>query len=138
MGPHQNRGCSFCDFYSGELDIRVVGIYFFGPDPSESRLDAFWVSYDRGLGRLALGESALFPVVDPENLGSGLMDCGRKADLYSVRCLRHSRMAGIRGGRHSAIALGFPGKLIMRLWPATPATARERIAVGAMGKLVHR
>ncbi len=47
-------------------------------------------------------------------------------------------MAGKSGGRHSAIALGLPGKFMMSVCPATPATARDRIAVGAKGKLVIR
>src|SRR5205814_10332953 len=38
--------------------------------------------------------------------------------------------AGITASRHSRIAAGLPGRLMMSDWPRTPAVCRDRIAVG--------
>ena len=85
-----------------------------------------------------MGKPALLTFVDSAIVGAGPVDCRSETDLYSLRCFRHSRMAGISGGRHSEIALGLPGKLMIRLFLAMPATARDKIAVGAMEKLPMR
>ena len=72
-----------------------------------------------------MGKSTLLPGMDSEAVGGGFVGCRRKAAFYSVRCLRHSRIAGReRGGRHLEIALEFFGQLIMKLRFATPATAQ--------------
>ena len=70
----------------------------------------------RGLDRLEMGKPALLTFVDSAIVGAGPVDCRSETDLYSLRCFRHSRMAGISGGRHSEIALGLPGKLTCELY----------------------
>ena len=138
VGSYEDGSSGLGNLYFSEFDIRFSWICFVGSVLSSSRMESFGGRDRRRLGRFALGKSALLPTVDSETARGGSTSSGWEADFYSLRCLRHSRMAGIRGGRHSAIALGFPGKFMMSVWPATPATARERIAVGARGKLVIR
>ncbi len=135
---NKNSGGGLRNVHPSEFDIGFGWLCFVRWVFSSSRMESFGGRDSWGLGRFALGKSALLPIVDSETARGGSNDRGWEADIYSLRCLRHSRMAGKSGGRHSAIALGFPGKFIIRLWPATPATARERIAVGAKGKLVMR
>jgi len=138
VGPYEDGSDGLGNIHSSELDIGFSWICFVGSVFSSSRMESFGGRDRRRLDRFALGKSALLPIMDSETARGGSTDRGWEADIYSLRCLRHSRMAGKSGGRHSAIALGFPGKFMMSVWPATPATARERIAVGAMGKLVIR
>ena len=138
VGFNKNSGGGLRNVHPSEFDIGFGWLCFVGSLFSSSRMESFGGRDSWGLGRFALGKSALLPIVDSETARGGSPDCGWEADIYSLRCLRHSRIAGIRGGRHSAIALGFPGKFMMSVWPATPATARDRIAVGAKGKLVMR
>ena len=138
VGSHEDGSGGLGDLYFSEFDIRFSWICFVGSVFSSSRMESFGGRDRRRLDRLALGKSALLPTVDSEAACGGSTDSGWEADIYSLRCLRHSRMAGKSGGRHSAIALGLPGKFMMSVWHATPATARDRIAVGAKGKLVIR
>ena len=138
VGSHEDGSGGLGNFYFSEFDIQFSWICFVGSVFSSSWMESFGGRNRRRLGRFALGKSSLLPIVDSETARGGSTDRGWEADIYSLRCLRHSRMAGKSGGRHSAIALGLPGKFMMSVWPATPATARERIAVGAKGKLVIR
>ena len=138
VGAYENCGGGFRNLYFAQFPFGFGGEPRLGSYLSECGLGSFRSGDDWGLGRFAMGKSPLLPSVDSEASGWGVADCRGEVDFYSLRCLRHSRIAGIRGGRHSAIALGFPGKFMMSVCPATPATARERIAVGARGKLIHR
>ncbi len=138
VGFDENSGGGLRAIHPSELDIGFSWLCFVRSVFSSSRMESFGGRDSWGLGRFALGKSALLPIVDSETARGGSTDRGWEADIYSLRCLRHSRMAGKSGGRHSAIALGLPGKFMMSVWFATPATARERIAVGAKGKLVMR
>ena len=138
VGSYENGSSGLGNLYFSEFDIRFSWICFVGSVFSSSWMESFSGRNCRRLGRFALGKSSLLPTVDSEAARGGSTSSGWEADFYSLRCLRHSRMAGKSGGRHSAIALGLPGKFMISVWFATPAPARERIAVGAKGKLVIR
>lgn len=55
----------------------------------------------------------------------------------SIRSIQYG-IAGNTASRHSSMALGFPGRLTISVFPRTPAVWRERIAVGTYCKLTCR
>ena len=54
-----------------------------------------------------------------------------QSGTHSPKCRNASRIAGSNGGKHCAIAFGFPGRLMMSERPRTPAVARDKMDVGA-------
>ena len=52
--------------------------------------------------------------------------------MESSRSSRHFGTAKKTAPRHTDIATGFPGRLIIKLLPLVPAIWRERIAVGTV------
>src|SRR5258708_6010119 len=59
---------------------------------------------------------------------------GRNPAMWSSA----SAIAGSNGGRHSAMALGLPGRFTIKVFPRTPAVARDKIAVRTLANETAR